>query len=373
MRRNASLSILGGALLLAGHAASASELALQGYAGYAVVDTDSDADIECVSRACPGVFDDTLFYGLSLGFQEGIVGGQLIVSQDVDEDPRVSLAQLSLSHTGESFMASGRAGRIIVPLGLYGSTRITPNTRPGLVLPQSFVLNSFYDLLTLSEEGVAVDLQSGGWTFKAAAYKPDKETVETVLLTPGVLLPLPGNPSGNLLGNVVDSLLFLLFGTDPQASTPGQPGSQVVSSSRSSRGYYGGVAYENDGLRSDFGYTDLELLGVDFRSLNAGIEYAFDAWQPSLELFQLDVGDGEKVDGGSATLVYNGDSWQLFANAVRLGTDDAEARETVFGGAYYWNNWAAKLARHDIDSDFPQVSTEDSLRSTVLSLAYSFN
>ncbi len=373
MRRNASPSILAGALLLAGHAALASELALQGYAGYALADTDSDADIECVSRACPGVLDDTLFYGLSLGFQEGIVGGQLIVSQDVDEGPRVSLAQLSLSHTGERLQASGRAGRIIVPLGLYGSTRITPNTRPGLVLPQSFLLNDFYDLLTLSEEGVAVDLHSGGWTFKAAAYQPDEETVETALLPPGGLLPLPSGPTGNLLGNVVDGLLFLLFGTDPQLSTPGQPGGQVVTSKRTSRGYYGGLAYENNGLRTDFGYTDLDLLGVDLRSLNAGVEYAVGAWQPSLELFELEMAGSDEVRGGSATLVYNGDSWQLFANAVQLGTDDTEARETVFGGAYYWNNWAAKLARHNIDSDFPQVSAEDSLRSTVLSLAYSFN
>ncbi|MGH8530806.1 MAG: hypothetical protein ACRETN_13355 [Nevskiales bacterium] len=371
MRRNANLSILGGALLLAGHAAPASELALQGYAGYALVDTDAGS-LECVSRACPGVLDDTLFYGLSLGFQEGIVGGQLILSQDVDEDPRVSLAQLSLSHTGESMQVSGRAGRIIVPLGLYGSTRITPNTRPGLVLPQSFLLNSFYDLLTLSEEGVAVELRSGGWSFKAAAYEPDKETVETVLLPPGGLLPIAG-PNGNVLGNLVDAVLFLLFGPADAPPVPGQPGSQVVTSKRTSRGYYGGLAYENNGLRTDFGYTDLNLLGVDFRSLNAGVEYAFGAWQPSLELFEFDVDNGDEVRGGSATLVYNGDSWQLFANAVRLGTDETEARETVFGGAYYWNNWAAKLARHDIDSDLPQVSAEDSLRSTVLSLAYSFN
>lgn len=368
-RRTASLSLLGGILLLAATAVPASELQLQGYAGYAGV--DADEDIACTSRACSGVLDDTLFYGLSVGFQEGFLGGQLIVSQDVDEDPRISLAQLSLTHTSEKLQASGRAGRIIVPLGLYGSHRITPNTRPGLVLPQSFLQNSFYDLLTLSEEGAAGELRSGSWSFKAAAYEPDEETVESVLLPPGGLLPVP-DPGGSLLGNAVDTVLFLLFGpSDPQV--PGQAGSQVVSSKRKNRGYYGGLAYENDGLRADLGYTDLDLLGVDFRSYNAGVEYLIGPWQPSLEVFQLEADRDEQVRGASATLVYNGDSWQLFANAVQIEADIAEAREVVVGGAYYWNNWAAKLARHDIDTEFVQLSAEDSLGSTVLSLAYSFN
>ena len=369
MRRTASTILIGGALLLTG-GASASELALQGYAGYAGVDTDED--FECVSRACSGVLDDTLFYGLSIGFQEGFLGGQLIVSQDVDEDPRVSLAQLSVTHTSEKLQASARAGRIIVPLGLYGTHRITPNTRPGLVLPQSFLLNSFYDILTLSEEGVAGELRTGAWTFKAAAYEPDEETIEVIFEEPGGLLPVPPD-GGSVLGTLVDTLVFLLFGpSDPPV--PGQPGNQVVTSKRTSRGYFGGVAYENDGLRADLGYTDLDLFGLDFRSLSGGVEYAFGAWQPSLEVFELDVGGGgDAVRGGSATLVYNGNSWQLFANAVQIETDDTEARELVFGGAYYWNNWAAKLARHDIDTEFVQVSAEDSIGSTVLSLAYSFN
>lgn len=370
MRRTASIVLIGGVLLLAGGASGASELALQGYAGYAGVDTDED--FECVSRACSGVLDDTLFYGLSIGFQEELIGGQLIVSQDVDEDPRVSLAQLSLTHTTEKLQMSARAGRIIVPLGLYGAHRITPNTRPGLVLPQSFLLNSFYDLLTLSEEGAAGELRTGAWTFKIAAYEPDEETVETVLSPGGGLLPVP-DPNGNVLGNLVDTLLFLLFGPGDDSGLPGQPGSQVVTTKRTSRGYYGGLAYENDGLRADVSYTDLDLLGLDFRSLNAGIEYAFGAWQPSLEVFELDVQDGEPVRGGSATLVYNGNSWQLFANLVQIENGGTDARETVYGGAYYWNNWAAKLARHDIDTEFPQLSTESRLGSTVLSLGYSFN
>ncbi|MCI0354596.1 MAG: hypothetical protein L0099_06095, partial [Acidobacteria bacterium] len=187
----------------------ASELAIQGYLGYAAADVDTD--IECSTRACSGVLDDTAFYGLSLGFQEGLVGGQVIISQDVDEDPRVSLAQLSLNHTGESFEIGGRAGRIIVPLGLYGSHRITPNTRPGLVLPQSFLLNNFYDLLTLSEEGAGLEARVGGWTFKGAIYEPDDATVETILVMPGGLLPpVDGvNGGGNAPGNLVDGLLAL--------------------------------------------------------------------------------------------------------------------------------------------------------------------
>lgn len=352
----------------------ASEIATQGYIGYSGV--HSNAEVDCHTRACPGVLESTLFYGLSMGFQEGPVGGQVIISQDADADPQVSLAQLSFAHVWAHTTASARAGRIIVPLGLYGSHRITPNTRPGLILPQSYLLNSFYDLLSLSDQGIALSLlQDNGFELKAAYYQPSDETRKTLTQAQPGLVGNLGGGLGGLLGNLLGGLLGGLLGQPVVPGTPpvtGTPGT-VDTRSHTDKGYYVGADYTGLSWRADGGWTRLSLPQGNLDAYNAGLALHLGNWQPSVEAFRLESGNNA-TDGLSLTLVYNGNSWQMFGNAVRLQTDDLKATEYVLGGVYYWRSFSLRLTHHEIRGDavLRNLSGKN-LHATTLSGAYSFN
>lgn len=358
---------------LASPLAAASEVAVNGYLGYAAA--DANIDIECDTRACAGVLDSTLYYGLSLGFQEGNLGGQVIVSQDVNEDPRVSLAQISLSGLWRDYVFTGRAGRVIVPLGLYGTHRITPNTRPGLVLPQSFLLNNFYDLLTLSEEGVAGDIRhENGFSLKAAVYQPSDEVVESIVIVP------PASPLQPATAGLLGGLLQLLLGSpDPETpetpETPATGGTTTVRrDARTDRGYYLGASYEQESWRADAGWTRIQLGNDDLDAYNLGLEYTWESWQPSAELLRLETNNGSPLNGASLNLVYSAERWQLFGSAVRFEADGRRADEDILGGAYYLDAWSARLTHHHIrGNSLNDNLPDDGVRSTILSVAYSFS
>lgn len=350
-------------------AAGASELATQGYLGFSLVDTD--AAFSCETRACQGVFDDALFYGLSVGFQEEAFGGQIILSQNAEEDPRISLAQLSYTTAWDSSSFSVRGGRIIVPLGLYGTHRISPNTRAGLVMPQSYVLNSFYDILTLSDNGIALEmLNSGSLNLKAAAYQPSDETVETLVVTPGT--PLPTNTG--LVAGLVN--LLLGGGSNTPALTPGSV--QLQRNTRTDRGYYLGGNFDQENWRLDGGATQLEFGNDKLRAYNIGFEYTLGEWQPSIELLRLESGKTDPLDGASINLVYSAEHWQLFGNVVRFDSTQTDIAEDVLGGAYYWRDISVRLAHHRIQGgSFESTSSsgvnQNQVNSTILAVAYSFN
>lgn len=355
-------------LCFAATTAQATELATQGYFGYSVVDTD--AAFSCDTRACQGLFEDALFYGLSVGFQDEALGGQIIISQNAQEDPRISLAQLSYLGNLSSSTVTVRGGRIIVPLGLYGTHRISPNTRAGLVMPQSYVLNSFYDVLTLSDNGIALEWRgSNNLSLKAAAYQPSEETIETVVITPGFALPTNTG--------IVAGLVSLLVGSNPQApsATPGT--TQIKQQKREDNGFYVGAGFDQENWRIDGSATQLSFGDDKLTAYNVGLEYTWNAWQPSVELLRLETDKSKPMDGASVNLIYSAEHWQLFGNLVRFSSDQSDLSEDVVGGAYYWHDISFRLAHHRIrGADFVTSASgaiQDKVNSTVLSAAYSFN
>ncbi len=341
--------------------ANALETDFRGYLGY--VGVSSDEDVECESRACQGILDSSLFYGLSLGVQGEELGAQLVVSQDDEAEPELSIAQLTARTGFGGIQASARVGKIIVPLGLYGSQRITPTARPGLVLPQSFLLNTYYDLLTLSEQGLALQINSEAWTFKAAAYKPRKEVVERII-------ELPTNAQANFFQGLI-SLLF----NDVESSSSGN--TVTIVERQEFDGGYLGVSHQGAVAKSDLGFVRLDLDGSRLDALNLGTAWNLGAWEPSIELFQLDFVDvGNKLQGGSMNLTYSAESWQGFGNAVLIDAEGTTSREYTAGGAYYWDDhWSGLLALHRLEGDFSNVSSTNAneVHTLSLSLAYSWH
>lgn len=339
--------------------ASAVETDFRGYLGY--VGVTSDEDINCESRACQGVLDSSPFYGLSLSLQGEELGAQVVVAQDDDAEPELSIAQLTARTGFGGVQASGRLGKIIVPLGLYGSQRITPTARPGLVLPQSFLLNTYYDLLTLSEQGLALQLNSEAWTFKAAAFKPKKEVIERII-------ELPNNSPDNFF----QGLLSLLFNNRDNTTN-----TIIIREEQEFEGGYLGIGHQGEAMRSDLGFVRLDLNGSRLDAFNLGTAWNLTAWEPSIELFQLEFVDtSNKLQGGSVNLTYSAEAWQTFGNAVYIEAESATSREYTAGGAYYWNkNWSSLLSLHRLEGDFSSVGAndEDAIHTLSLSLAYSWH
>ncbi|MDX1497176.1 MAG: hypothetical protein R3352_06450 [Salinisphaeraceae bacterium] len=334
----------------------------RGYLGYAGVSVDED--IDCETRACQGALASSLYYGLSLTVQGEDLGAQIVVSQDDEEDPELSIAQITARTGFGGVQIGARIGKIIVPLGLFGSQRITPTARPGLVQPQSFLLNTFYDFLTLSDKGLAVQINSESWTFKAAAYEPREEIIERVIQIPG------DNPSTNVLQGII----ALFLGTNPQ---PSQPTTITVTEEREFEGGYLGVGHQGLSTQTDLGFVRLDLNGSRLDAFNLGNIWLLGAWEPSFELIRLELEDTDTtIDGVSLNLTYNAEKWQAFANAVDIDIEDQNSREYVVGGAYYWNeNWSGLLSLRQVEGDFSTVGSMelDKVQSATLSLGYSWN
>ncbi len=358
------------ALLLTGLSmpglSQALETDVRGYLGY--VEVASDEDILCDSHACQGVLADTLFYGLSLSVQGEELGAQIVVAQDEDEDPELSIAQITARTGFGGVQASARLGKIIVPLGLYGSQRITPTARPGLVLPQSFFLNTYYDLLTLSEKGLAIEFSGESWSLKAAAFKPRKEVIERIVELP--IADIPDSGQVSLLQDLLESLIGdALF-------APPSGGSIKVVERQEFDGGYMGMGYLGESTRTDLGFVRLDLNGSRLDAINLGNAWLLGSWEPSIELFRLKFDDtGNKLEGASVNLTYSAESWQAFANAVLMDFEGTESREYTTGGAYYWNdNWSGLLALHRLEGSFIDANENvtDKVHSLSLSLAYSW-
>lgn len=347
--------------------AQALETDARGYIGYVSVSTDED--LTCESRSCQGVLASTLFYGLSLSVQGEELGAQVVAAQDDEGDPELSIAQVTARTGFGGVQASARLGKIIVPLGLYGSQRITPTARPGLVQPHSFYLNTYYDLLTLSDKGLALQLDAENWSFKAAAFKPRKQVIERIIESGGI--DIPDNEQTGFL----EGVLSLLFGSN--LAEPPSPGGKVRTVERREfDGGYLGLAHHGEISRSDLGFVRLDLNGNRVDALNLGSALTLGAWEPAIELFQLKFErTGTRLEGASLNLTYSAESWQAFTNAVYLDLAGSDSRELTVGTAYYWNdNWSALLAAHRLTGDFSAVSqVDDEVNSLSLSLAYSWH
>ncbi|MGB1581302.1 MAG: hypothetical protein ACPHER_07320 [Nevskiales bacterium] len=343
--------------------AQALETDWRGYLGYAAVSVDED--IECNTRACQGALASSLYYGLSLSVQGEDLGAQVVVSQDDEEDPELSIAQLTARTGFAGVQIGARIGKIIVPLGLFGSQRITPTARPGLVQPQSFLLNTFYDFLTLSDKGLAVQINSEAWTFKAAAYEPRKEIVERVIHIPGST----ASPS------ILEGILALFLGGNPQ--TNNTPTTITVEEQREFNGGYLGLGHQGQSTQTDLGFVRLDLNGSRIDAFNLGNVWLLGAWEPSVELIRLNLDDTDTtIDGISLNLTYNAEKWQAFGNAVDLDIEGQTSREYVLGGAYYWNeNWSGLLSARQVEGDFSTISNMDldQVKSLTVSVGYSFN
>lgn len=355
-------------LLLLTQPAMAVETDMRGYLGY--VSVVNDQEVDCETRSCQGVFEDTLFYGLSLNLQGEELGAQVIVSQDEAQNPEVSLAQITARTGLGGIEASFRLGKIIVPLGLYGSQRITPNARPGLVLPQSFFLNTYYDLLTLSDRGLGVHLTSDRWALKAAAFSPVEEIFTQIVQDPTVPLEEAG-----FLERLARGLFSDLFG-DLADPPPGGEES-VVTEEREFEGGYLGASHVGDTTRTDIGMVRLDLNGNRLDAFNFGNAWMIGRWEPSIELFRLDFKEsGDKADGISVNLVYSEASWQAFSNWVVIEDSSDKSREWVVGGAYYWDDhWSGLIAAHRLDGSFSGLPRADDqeINSLSLSIAYSWH
>mgnify|MGYP000079581633 CR=1 FL=1 len=336
---------------------------LRGYVGYAGV--DASEDIECNNRACQGTLEDSLFYGLSASLQGEHFGGQVIVSQDEEEEPDITLAQGTWRNQLLGLDMNLRAGKIIVPLGLYGSQRITPTTQPGLVFPQSFLLNAYYDLVTLSEEGVGLDLRGDRWGLKAAIYEPEKEAVERVVVIPGTAGPLDFLFAG-LLG--LDSVTGL-GGTPPQVMT--------VVEDQNNRATYLGFDFRNVEYQVDAGWIAQELGDVRVDAYNIGLQTSIGNFQPSLEAFELDIENVEStIEGLTLNMLYSFEKWQVFATGVHIDIGQGDTEELVVGGVYYWGDGdiSTRLAWRRVDGDLPGATQGlDNVDALGLSVAYSWD
>lgn len=347
-------------LMLSGNPALAWDYDLRGYLGYALVDAEDN--FECDNRACQGVFEDSLFYGLSLITQGDYLGAQVVVSQDEEEDPDISIAQLTWRQPifGGDLDLQARGGKIIVPLGLFGSQRITPTTQPGLAFPQAFLLNAYYDLLTLSDYGLGIDVRSYTWGFKAAVYEPQSESVEQVVVIPGSSNPL-------------DLLLGILLG----GQSPG-PQTTVVRREQDNKAAYIGFDYRDENYVADFGWIGQELDDVRVDAFNVGIQTTIGQFQPSIEAFELDLeGVEDAFQGISINLLYSAERWQTFLSGVNLDIGRKTTQELVIGGVYYWDNQgrlSSRLNLHRIDGDFPGITAgNDNATAYTLAVAYSWD
>lgn len=343
--------------------AAAWDYDFRGYLGYAAV--DSDEDFECTNRACQGVLDDSLFYGLSASAQGEHLGAQIIVSQDLEEDPDISLAQATWRNQLIGMDMNLRAGKIIVPLGLYGSQRITPTTQPGLAFPQTLLLNAYYDLVTLSEEGLGFDLRGDSWGFKAALYEPEEAIVERVILIPGTAGPL-------------DFLLAGLLGLDALAGIGGTPPQTMTFIEKhDNKAGYLGLDYRSVEYLADFGWVAQELNDIRVDAYNAGIQTSIGNFQPSLEAFQLDIQDLDATfEGLSLNFLYSFEQWQAFASGVHIDIGDGDSEELVLGAVRYWGNGnlSTRLTWHRIEGDLPGVTQGvDQADAWGLAVAYSWD
>ncbi len=319
----------------------------RGYLGYVAV--DSDDGFSCNNKACKGVFDESLFYGLSASIHGEHLGAQVIVSQDLEEDPDISLAQATWRQQLFSMDLGLRAGKIIVPLGLYGSQRITPTTQPGLVFPQSFLLNAYYDILTLSEEGLGIDLRGDILGFKAAYYEPEDVLSQRTVTTPGSPGPL-------------DFLLGGLLGLDAPTGLGGTPPQQAtVVDEYTNKAAYIGVDYRSDNYLADAGWIRQEVNNIELDAYNAGIQTSIGNLQPSIEVFELKFRDSNsKIEGISLNFLYSGDKWQTFLSGVTLDLETNDTQELVLGGVYFWGETgqlSTRVTWHRLDGDYPGVTT----------------
>lgn len=336
----------------------------RGYLGYAAVETDED--FICNNRACQGVLEDSLFYGLSASIQGEHLGAQVIVSQDSEEDPDISLAQVTWRQPLLTTDLNLRVGKIIVPLGLYGSQRITPTTRPGLVFPQTFLLNAYYDLLTLSDEGIGLDLRGDTWGFKAAYYEPEEAFAERLVIIPGSDGPL-------------DFLLGGLLGLDSLLGIGGTPDQQmIVVDKYTNEAAYAGLDYRSNNYQADLGWIRQEINGNDVDAYNAGIQTSIGNFQPSIEAFQLRLdGIESEIEGISINLLYSSMKWQAFGSGVSLDFGNSETQELVVGGVYFWDeegHISTRLTWHRLDGDLPGVTRGlDKADAYGLALAYSWD
>ena len=339
---------------------------LRGYLGYAFVETSEDVD--CNNRACQGVLENTLFYGLSAIAQGDHLGAQLIVSQDLEEEPDITIAQATWRQPllNKDMDLRLRAGKIVVPLGLFGSQRITPATQPGLALPQPFMLNAYYDLLTLSENGVGVDLRGYTWGFKAAIYEPQEESVQRV-----IQIPATDGPLDFLLADLLGlDLLSGIGGTPPQTI--------VVTEKQSNKAGYLGIDYRDEDYLFDFGWIRQELNDLEVDAFNAGIQTTIGQFQPSIEAFQLDIdGLNGGFEGVSINLLYSAESWQAFVSGANIDIGRSTSQELVVGGVYYWDadgRISTRANMHRLSGDFvDSTSGIKDVTAYAVALSYSWD
>lgn len=250
-----------------------------------------------------------------------------------------------------------------MPLGLFGSQRITPTARPGLVQPQSFLLNTYYDFLTLSDKGVALQANTASWSFKAAAFEPREEIIESVIR-------LPGSEQANFLQGILSTLL----GSNATVTNVGT--TVRVREEREFEGGYLGVGHQSETTRTDLGLVRLDLNNSRIEAINLGNSWMLGAWEPSIELIQLTFDEsGNKIQGVNLNLTYYAEKWQAFSNIANIDSEGDDSREYVVGSAYYWDaNWSGLLSARRLEGDFSTTSNVnfDKVHSLSLSLAYSW-
>lgn len=352
-------------LLLFGTSAMAEDFqyGFSGYLGYVAVNDDSD-NIRCESRSCLGVFEDSIIYALLGSARYGKWRATVLSNQDEDGEPRLALAQISYSTLFAGWSWEARLGKIINPLGLYGANRITPTAAPRYELPQSFTLNTFFDVLTTSEYGFGLEARHNQWLAKATYYRPEKRTIENVSSTTttdnsGVgAIPGVGGLLGGLLGGAAGG------GTTTTTST-----NQVELGLNS---WYAGLAYEEFEWRVEFGTVQLDLGVADVSGYSLGFERELlPQFRALVEALYIDDDStSEPTQGYSAAVKYELPQWQILAQYTDLRNKaSADLKDASIGIGTERGPWSARLVVHNIFDLDPQ---DDNITNVTLLGAYSW-
>lgn len=328
------------------------------YLGYVGVELSDD--VICEGPACNGILDDTAFYGLSASLAYAPFQLQAVVSQDQNGEPELSLAQLSMSQLLGNWQSQLRLGKIINPLGLFGANRITPTARPGLELPQSFFLNAYYDLLTTSEYGAAVEFRQNDLVLKATVFRPEPDAIRTVVINDdnvenGNVLDDISDAVGDLTGinlglGVLGPLLGLGGDMQPGAGDPAEPNTTIRVENIEKTSYFVGVEHDGFDRLYDAGYTQLRLGDERIEAFSLGGQHQYGQWFPSIELTQLRARNaGTKTKGVSLTLLYQAQHWSAFANGTHFSSDRLDSTDYNIGAAYFHKQWTFKLSAHQLE------------------------
>lgn len=346
--------------------ASAQELTygLSGYLGYVGVFDDSES-FECQGRSCTGVFDSSAIYALLGSARYKQFRATVLTNQDEDGEPRLTLAQVSYATLLGGWSLESRIGKIINPLGLYGANRITPTAAPRYELPQSFTLNSFFDLLTTSEYGFALEGRRGEWLLKGAYFRPEERTIQNLTTTTTTdntgLGAIPG------IGGLLGGLLGGAAGGGTVTTTTIEEIELGLDS------WYAGIAYDQFEWRAEIGTVQLDLGSTTVSAYTAGYERELIAQlKGALELMYIeDENSDEPTQGYSAALRYELPAWQIIAQYTDLRNDlTGDLSDASIGIGTERGPWSARVVAHKV-FDVGGQQGEDTTNLSILA-AYSW-